>query len=470
MRELVLLAEYPTRESAKSRVMELIAVLGKSPTVQRTGDGWGVYVGKEHAAKLSEGNRSSGPAATDPPSRSSSRAPATRTAKAIQSPPSPERLSAEKESGRVRGAKAAPASSRTLSAPRTRSQVGSAVGTQSSGRDNRRPQEAQDAELVATKKAARSATKRAGTWSMSQAEARKMATELRHAFGQLSADEVSGWVGRTVQTFGLVSARRVANLAGLAINLTEGFGDEILGLTKAILENRTTTHIGSRLRTISTRAKNFVSDARVKATPVIADLRRNPTEVAPDLLVMAFVAYASSGGFDGDGGIPDSDIALLGIEAHRSIFTHSIVAGAVIETSLYALIDFVGIAYQHLPPRQDRRWMIIHDRLQRAAVSGARGTSMGLAYHLGVDGIVQPGAYHDLPFTMPMEGHQAVLTANAAAEGLDINKKASPNAHPVNSTVVRRDVPASSRGSGENRALSILTGAAGLAALLLGFG
>lgn len=452
MRELVLLAEYPTRESAKSRVMELIAVLGKSPTLQRTGDGWGVYVGKEHAAKLSEGNRSSGPTVTDPPSRSSSRAPSIQTARAIQSPPSPERLSAEKESGCVRGTKAALASSRSHSAPRTQSKV------------------AHDPEVVATRKAARPATKRTGTWSMSQAEARKMATELRHAFGQLSADEVSAWVGRTVQTFGHVSARRVANLAGLAINLTEGFGDEILGLTKAILENRTTTHIGSRLRTISTRAKNFVSDARVKATPVIADLRRNPTEVAPDLLVMAFVAYASSGGFDGDGGIPDSDIALLGIEAHRSIFTHSIVAGAVIETSLYALIDFVGIAYQHLPPRQDRRWMIIHDRLQRAAVSGARGTSMGLAYHLGVDGIVQPGAYHDLPFTMPMEGHQAVLTANAAAEGLDINKKASPNAHPVNSTVVRRDVPASSRGSGENRALSILTGAAGLAALLLGFG
>lgn len=48
-------------------------------------------------------------------------------------------------------------------------------------------------------------------------------------------------------------------------------------------------------------------------------------------MLAAFLGfYAGSGGVDGDGGIPDLDL-LAGIDAHRSILTHSILAGVVAE-------------------------------------------------------------------------------------------------------------------------------------------
>jgi hypothetical protein len=116
---------------------------------------------------------------------------------------------------------------------------------------------------------------------------------------------------------------------------------------------------------------------------------------------------------------------MLGIGAHRSIFTNSIVAGAVVETALHSLVDFIGVAYAHLPQGHDERWTTIYGRLKRAAVSGNKGMSAGLAYHLGIDGLMQPGAYHGLPFEMPLAMHQTIQAGNAAAEGLDVLHKES---------------------------------------------
>jgi hypothetical protein len=261
------------------------------------------------------------------------------------------------------------------------------------------------------------------TWSMTSEDARRMAAELRHAYQKLSAADATGWLNRTLRRFAYVLARRVQNLAGSALIVTHATGSELVDLLKAVRQGSATVHLGNRLGHVSGKAVKFVRDVRDKATPLINDLRRDPANVAPDLLIGALAFYAGGGGLDGDGGGPDIDIPLLGIGAHRSVFTHSIVAGAVVETALYSLIDFIGVAYRYLPEGHDQRWALIHDRLGRAATASAKGASLGLAYHLGVDGVVQPGAYHGLPFEMPMAGHQAILTANAIAEALDIPLK-----------------------------------------------
>jgi hypothetical protein len=304
---------------------------------------------------------------------------------------------------------------------------------------------------------------------MTSAEARQMAAELSHAYGRLSSDDASAWLSRTVTRFGFVTARRVRNLGGMALTVLEVTGDEIIAFVKATLEMRATDHVTKRIDHGSRKTADFVTGIRNQATPIIAELKANPAEVAPDLLVVALSFYVAGGGFDGDGGIPDSDIALLGIEAHRSLFTHSIVAGAVVETGLYSLVDFIAIAHKHLPRGHDRRWALIHDRFERAAAAGAKGMSLGLAYHLGVDGLVQPSAYHDIPFEMSMEGHQTILTANAAAEGLDSTQKKNKVSRPQ-ATTSGRAASSSTPKPNERKVASILTGAAALAAFLLGFG
>lgn len=262
-----------------------------------------------------------------------------------------------------------------------------------------------------------------GFWSMSPREARTMAEELRHSFRGLPKEVAAEWVKRTLQRFGIVVSRRVKNLIGLTIRLTEALGEEVLILLRAALEGRIPSHVLRRLGHGSERAAEFCKSVSVNVSPLVTELKNDPARVAPDLLVAALAFYVSSGGFDGDGGIADQDISLLGIEAHRSIFTHSIAAGAVVETALWSLVDFVAIGHRYLPKGHDTRWTVIKERFERTAVAGASGVSAGLAYHLGVDGLVQPGAYHDLPFEMSIEGHQTILTANAVAEALDINEK-----------------------------------------------
>lgn len=297
---------------------------------------------------------------------------------------------------------------------------------------------------------------RSGTWTMSTAEAREMADELRHVYRQLSRDEASEWLGRTLRRFGLVSARRIRNLGRLALTLIELTGDGIISLIRSVIAGNSKQHVGEQLALGSSKVTELLRGIRDKAGPLMRDLADRPSEVGPDLLVAALAFYVAGGGFDGDGGIPDTDIALLGIDAHRSIFTHSIIAGAVVETSLYALVDFVAIGYRRLPPKHNKRWTLIHDRFERVAMAGSRGASLGLAYHLGVDGLIQSGAYHDLPFEISMQGHQAILTANAVAEGADVGRKQTKSK-------AAQVTPAK-----PSRTSGVVAGATALAAVLLG--
>jgi hypothetical protein len=284
-----------------------------------------------------------------------------------------------------------------------------------------------------------------------------MATELRYAYRKLSTADATEWLNRTLKRFVYVFARRIQNLAGLTLSFTKLTSREVIELLKAVWESRASEHIGTRIGHASGKTVKFVRDVRDKATPLINDLRRDPANVAPDLLIGALAFYAGGGGLDGDGGVPDLDIPLLGIGAHRSVFTHSIIAGAVVETALYSLIDFIGVAYRYLPEGHDQRWTLIHDRLGRAATASAKGASLGLAYHLGVDGVVQPGAYHGLPFEMPMEGHQAILTANAIAEALDIPLKENADS----------TAPASESARASSKLKGVVAGAGALAAWVL---
>jgi len=371
MAGLALIAEFPTRDEARTRALAILTEHGQSPIVRRSGSAWGVFVSealRDHLKAKRTSTHSAQPTATsagnaDP----SNQVVAARV----------ERIAVEKVAEHAK----------IDSNPEAR------PGSPGS------------------------------KWSMSAEDAQRMASELRHAYRKLSREDATGWLNRTLKRFAYVFARRVQNLAGFALSVTEAAGNELIGLLKAVWENRAPEHLGKRIGHASGNAVGFARDVRDRATPLINDLRRDPANVAPDLLIGALAFYVVGGGFDGDGGEPDLDIPLLGIGAHRSIFTHSIIAGAVIETTLYSLIDFIGVAYRHLPARHHERWTLIHERLGSMTTASAKGASLGLAYHLGVDGLVQPGAYHGLPFEMPMEGHQAILTANAFAEALDIPLK-----------------------------------------------
>ena len=96
-----------------------------------------------------------------------------------------------------------------------------------------------------------------------------------------------------------------------------------------------------------------------------------------------------------------------------------------------------------LPVQHDPIWDGLAKIGRPLTESLAIGTSAGLAYHLLVDAFVQPGAYHGVPFHMPMEAHQTIFAANGVIEG---EYAASRMAERQPAEIIQGGVPAKSPG------------------------
>ena len=118
---------------------------------------------------------------------------------------------------------------------------------------------------------------------------------------------------------------------------------------------------------------------------------------------------------------------MFGIGAHRSILSHSILMGAALEAGLLSLLGLVQLVHGKLPALHDPLWDSIHRQATSITLAASRGASIGMAYHLLVDGLVQPAPYHDLPVSLPMAAHQTVFVVNAAGEAADVRRKPSPS-------------------------------------------
>jgi hypothetical protein len=121
---------------------------------------------------------------------------------------------------------------------------------------------------------------------------------------------------------------------------------------------------------------------------VAAFFREKPGEAAVGLLSSVVGFYLGIGhgneGF-GDGGIPDLDLIFGGIGGHRSIFTHSIVAGAFVETAVLSLIDLNNTVHRNLPDGHSDFWDDLLKYGDAAANPFVTGASLGIASHLGID-------------------------------------------------------------------------------------
>ena len=245
----------------------------------------------------------------------------------------------------------------------------------------------------------------------------EMAQEFNYAILHTSKEDMAALMGHLARDSGSALVRRASGVWDLVKTLSAGSLNEIEGMVKAYSADNLSNHMAFRLgnatgvttRAISSGATSFVALAR--------ELRANPADAAPKLLVLVFASVAASGGIDGNGGLPDTDIPLMGIGAHRSPFTHSIIIGSLLEASLLLLTRIVIATHQNLPAHHDPLWDSLARRSVELLDATGKGASIGIAYHLMIDAVVQPGSYHGLPFDMPLEAHQAVLAGNSIAEG-----------------------------------------------------
>lgn len=245
--------------------------------------------------------------------------------------------------------------------------------------------------------------------------------ELAFAIRNTNRESVLDWGKNSAQRFGAVTVKRVTNLGSLFSRLTVGAADELVEALVAFASGRGTQHLGDRAdRAVRVAQSVQESVGRVFDT-LSSTASQRPAEGAAALLALVLGFYAGAGyekdGF-GDGGIPDLDLALGGIGWHRSIFTHSIIAGALVETAVLSLVDLVRVVHKNLPTSHSTFWdemLRYSDLTSQPLVTGA---SLGIATHLGIDTFIDGFTpYKDLPISLPEGLHQALMGLNAAAEG-----------------------------------------------------
>lgn len=243
--------------------------------------------------------------------------------------------------------------------------------------------------------------------------------ELRIALNRTSPDELKQWGVKSAARLPAIGKRRLKNLGYFLGQIGNFTAEEIRNAFAAWKRGNLLRHLENR----SARAIDGSVDIGRRVLRTIGAmgqaLYENPKETAPGLLALVIGFYVGSGGLDGNGGVPDTDITILGIGEHRSIFTHSIISGIIMEGSILALSELADLVCDKLPEDRSPFWDQVRKIKDQIGTPLAVGTSSGIAYHLAVDGLIQVAPYKDLPFSMPMEAHQTILVLNAAAEGSD---------------------------------------------------
>lgn len=257
---------------------------------------------------------------------------------------------------------------------------------------------------------------------LSEGRQAQLLRELREAWKSAPNGDLKTWLKDVTGAFASITVRRGRNIGRLLRGIAGGLLTETQGAYKAQRRGSLGTHLRSRGSQAASMVARTGTEVRRNLRLLRGAVQDNPGEAVPRAIVGALAFVAASGGPDGNGGVPDLDLK-LGIDAHRNVFFHSFFAGVVVETLLYATATGIGVLHRHLPRHHDPIWDAIAQNKDVYLSAAATGAGAGIAYHLFVDAAIQPSAYHDLPFSMPMEGHQAALAASAMVEAIDVPHK-----------------------------------------------
>lgn len=264
--------------------------------------------------------------------------------------------------------------------------------------------------------------------------AERIAAEARVALGVLDAPVLAEWGVFSARLFGRALRRRLLGLGRFLGQLAGVVASEAVGIARARARGVAGKHLAEHAREGMRRARVLAVDLRkgVSRIPAVVErLAGRPGDVAPEILGLTAGFFLGSGGFDADGGIPDMDLA-LGIGNHRSVLTHSIIAGSAAEAAILSTFVLSRILHSHLPADRDPLWDRLMRVSERFSVSLLSGTSLGLAYHLGLDATLDGAtALKGLPWSLSLDAHRAIVGLSALAEALVAASVALPSDGPA---------------------------------------
>ncbi len=257
------------------------------------------------------------------------------------------------------------------------------------------------------------------TFHISNQKKTSLVEEITDAIRNTSIFELKDWGLRIPTTMARVTVRRGENIGNLVKFLGSAVIDEGLGFVDSIRSGQVIEHISQRSKVACDSLLQAGSTATNTFRRLSTAINDEPSVYVPKLAAGILGFLVASGGLDGDGGVPDLDF-LGGIGTHRSIFTHSVVAGIVIETILISFSDLTKTVYRNFPEHHDQLWDRLVDGKGEIMEALSQGISAGIAYHLGVDATIDgDGLYRDLPVSMPQGAHAFIISTNAVTEGVD---------------------------------------------------
>lgn len=254
-------------------------------------------------------------------------------------------------------------------------------------------------------------------FAVDQGRFERLHAELNEALSATPTSELQAWAKDLPGQFGRRSWNRVDNLRDTVATVCRSVLRESGDAIEAGQRGDFNEYVAQRRKTLSEGVGTAWNQTRQWFETISSAARSEPNERLPQLAGAVFGFVLGSGGLDGDGGAPDLDL-LVGIGAHRSILTHSILMGAAAETLLMGTAQLARIIYPNLPAHHDPLWEDLLNQSEPVMRALAAGVSTGISYHLAIDATVDSGGtYNDIPVSMPEEGHAAVASVNAAAEG-----------------------------------------------------
>lgn len=246
--------------------------------------------------------------------------------------------------------------------------------------------------------------------------------ELRYAWDRSNQADLQRWGGQTVADFATVFGRRVSNFANLLRSLGGKALSEVREAYTAYGLRNLGGHLQERGSALETSITQLYDRAVLDVSSLGSALKGRPADVAPKLLTALVTSLLVSGGPDADGGAPDIDL-VFGIGAHRSIFSHSILMGSALETAFLSLLRLVRLVHQKLPEAHNPGWDELAKYAEQVASGAIAGAGFGMTYHLIIDGLVQTGTLHGVPFSMPQEAHSAITAGSGFVEAQDLAHK-----------------------------------------------
>jgi len=249
--------------------------------------------------------------------------------------------------------------------------------------------------------------------------------ELNYALAQTSSEDLKDWGKHSAHLFSRSAVRRGKNFFKLIKKGGKFALRETMDVAYAVSRHSLEDHLKDRFSVFKDTAKEKFSRTKQSMALLAKVLIEDPKRNAPVILTGFLGFMFGSGGLDGDGGVPDLDFA-MGPGFHRSIWTHSVFSAIIIETVVYSFVELTRIIYEKLPEPHHPFWDKLMEQQTQYAQAFTSGASMGIAYHLLMDmnllsSHIKP--YADLPFSTTMEGHQAILGANAATEVADLKER-----------------------------------------------